>query len=115
MLRLRLLLLLAGCLVLASAALADDIGYVDCSSHPDGSQIYGKARQSTDVVGSVPCGERFIVLLYGFIFSRIQTADNFWNVAARHSSVAGIFALRREGNEELASGAGLAPGRPKPR
>jgi len=76
MLRLRLLLLLAGCLVLASAALADDIGYVDCSSHPDGSQIYGKARQSTDVVGSVPCGERFIVLLYGFIFSRIQTADN---------------------------------------
>jgi len=76
MLRLRLLVLLAGCLFLASATLADDIGYVDCSSHPEGSQIYGKARQSTDIVGSVPCGERFIVLLYGFIFSRIQTADN---------------------------------------
>ncbi len=76
MLRNRLLLLLAGCLLMASAAWADDVGYVDCSSHPDGSRVYGKARQSEDIVGSVPCGERFTILIYGFIFSRIQTSDN---------------------------------------
>jgi hypothetical protein len=76
MLRFRLLLLLAASFLLASAAWADDIGYVDCTSHPEGSQVYAKARQSQETVGSLACGERFSVLLYGFIFSRIQTGDN---------------------------------------
>lgn len=72
----RLLILLAVCLAIASKAWADDMGYVDCSSHPDGSQVYPKARQSQDNMGTVACGERFTILVYGFIFSRIQTSDN---------------------------------------
>lgn len=75
MLRKRMLVLLGGCFLLASAAWADEMGYVDCSNHPEGAQVYAKARKSPDVMGSVPCGERFTVLLYGFIFSRVQTGD----------------------------------------
>jgi hypothetical protein len=66
---------MAACVLTASAAWADDLGYADCASHPDGFQLYAKPRQSQDVVGTVACGERFIVLVNGFIFSRIQTAD----------------------------------------
>ncbi|HYL83847.1 MAG TPA: SH3 domain-containing protein [Candidatus Angelobacter sp.] len=75
MLRLRVLLLLAASTLFVSAAWADDIGYIDCASHPDPSQVYTKPRQSQDVVGSVACGERFFILVNGFIFSRIQTTD----------------------------------------
>ena len=75
MLRIRLLLLLAGCFFMSSAAWADDIGYIDCAGHPDDTKVFGKARQSPDVVGSVPCGERFTVLVYGFVFSRVETRD----------------------------------------
>src|SRR5260370_1148253 len=75
MLRKRILVLLGGCFLLGSAAWADEVGYVDCSNHPEGTQVYAKARKSPDVMGSVPCGERFTVLLYGFIFSRVQTGD----------------------------------------
>src|SRR5215470_1799308 len=71
----RLLILLTGCFLLASAAWADELGYVDCATHPDNAQVFAKARQSQDVVATVPCGERFTVLLYGFIFSRVQTKD----------------------------------------
>jgi hypothetical protein len=75
MVRNRLLILLGGCFLAASAAWANDVGYVDCSNHSDDTQVYGKARRSTDVVASLPCGERFTILVYGFVFSRIQTRD----------------------------------------
>ena len=75
MLRNRLLVLLGGSLLVASAARADDVGYVDCGGHPDQTQVFAKARQTHEVVASVACGERFTVLQYGFIFSRIQTRD----------------------------------------
>ncbi|MGC1619828.1 MAG: hypothetical protein WA765_15160 [Candidatus Acidiferrum sp.] len=75
MLRNRFLILLAVCFLAASAAWADDIGYVDCSSHSDGTQVFGKPRKTPDVVANLACGERFTVLVYGFYFSRIQTRD----------------------------------------
>ncbi len=75
MLRNRLLILLGGCFLAASAAWADDVGYIDCSSHPEGTQVFGKPRKTPDVVASLPCGERFTILVYGFVFSRIATPD----------------------------------------
>ncbi|HEY6266882.1 MAG TPA: hypothetical protein VIX11_01175 [Candidatus Acidoferrum sp.] len=75
MFRNRLLILLGGCFLAASAAWADDIGFVDCSSHSDGIQVFAKPRKTPDVLASVPCGERFTVLVYGFVFSQIQTRD----------------------------------------
>jgi len=75
MLRKRLLVLLGGCFLMGSAAWADDVGYVDCSSHPEATQVFAKARQTPEVVASVSCGERFTILVYGFIFSRVQTRD----------------------------------------
>ncbi|PYT62295.1 MAG: hypothetical protein DMG35_07925, partial [Acidobacteria bacterium] len=75
MLRKRLLVLLGGCFLMGSAAWADDVGYVDCSSHPEATQVFAKARQTPDIVASVSCGERFTILVYGFIFSRVQTRD----------------------------------------
>ncbi len=73
--RIRFLVVLGGCLLAASAAWADDVGYVECSSHPDGTQVFGKPRKSPEVVASVACGERFTILVYGFVFSRVQTGD----------------------------------------
>ncbi len=75
MLRNRFLIGLSGCFLAASAAWADDVGYVECSSHPDGMQVFAKPRKSPEVVASVACGERFTVLVYGFVFSRVQTSD----------------------------------------
>jgi hypothetical protein len=75
MLRKRLLLGASTLLLTGSAAWADGSGYVDCGSHPEETQVYAKARRTTDVVASVSCGEGFTVLLNGFIFSRIQTSD----------------------------------------
>src|SRR5713226_4022445 len=77
MLRNRLLnlLMLGASFLTASAAWADDVGYVDCSSHPEATQVFAKARQTPEVVASVSCGERFTILVYGFIFSRVQTRD----------------------------------------
>lgn len=75
MLRYRFLILLGVCFLAASAALADEVGYVDCSNHADATQVFGKPRRSPDVVASLPCGERFTILVYGFYFSRIQTKD----------------------------------------
>ncbi len=73
--RLFILLLVGACLFTASAAWADDVGFVNCSSHPEDTQVFGKPRKTPDLVASMPCGERFTVLLYGFIFSRIETKD----------------------------------------
>jgi hypothetical protein len=75
MLRNRLLILLGGCLLAASAGWADDVGYIDCGGHPDPTQVFAKARQTHETVASLACGERFTILQYGFIFSRIQTRD----------------------------------------
>ncbi len=75
MLRNRLLILLGGCFLSASAAWADGVGFIDCRDHPDQTPVFGKARQTHDTVASLPCGERFTVVLNGFIFSRIQTKD----------------------------------------
>jgi hypothetical protein len=74
-LRNRFLIFLCVSFLAASAALADDVGFVDCSSHSEGTPVFGKPRKSTDVVANLPCGERFTILLYGFVFSRIQTSD----------------------------------------
>jgi hypothetical protein len=70
----RLLVLLGGCFLAASAAWAD-VGYINCSNQSEGTQVFAKARKSPDVVASLPCGERFTILTYGFIFTRIQTRD----------------------------------------
>jgi hypothetical protein len=75
MLRNRFLILLGGCLLAASAAWADDVGYVDCSNHPEDTQVFGKPRKTPDVIASLPCGQRFTIIMYGFFFSRIQTGD----------------------------------------
>ena len=71
----RILVVLGVCFLAASAAWADDVGYVDCTSHSEGTQVFGKPRKTPDVVASVACGERFTILVYGFYFSRIQTKD----------------------------------------
>jgi hypothetical protein len=73
--RIRLSILLAGCFLLVSTAWADDLGYVDCASHPESAQVFSKARQTPDSLGTVTCGERFTILVYGFVFSRVQTKD----------------------------------------
>jgi len=66
---------MGGCLFAASAAWANDVGYVDCSTHSDDTQVFEKARKSQDAMASLPCGERFNILIYGFVFSKIQTRD----------------------------------------
>jgi hypothetical protein len=75
MFRNRFLILLGVCFLAASAAWADEVGYIDCSGHSEGTQVFGKPRKSPDVVASLPCGERFTILVYGFVFSRIETRD----------------------------------------
>ena len=75
MLRIRFLIVLALGFLLSSAAWADEVGYVDCSNHSDATQVFGKPRRTPDTVASLPCGERFTILVYGFYFSRIQTKD----------------------------------------
>ena len=74
MLRIRLLILLSACCVISSGAWADGLGYVDCSRHPGETQVFSKPRQSGSVA-VIPCGERFTILLKGFIFSRVETKD----------------------------------------
>jgi hypothetical protein len=88
MLRNRFLILLGGSLLAASAAWADDIGYIDCSNHSDATQVFAKARKSPEVVASVPCGERFTILVYGFVFSRVQTKDG--NVGYVYSNLISV-------------------------
>jgi hypothetical protein len=84
----RFLILLGGCFLTASAAWADDVGFVDCSNHSDEIQVFAKARKSPEVVASVACGERFTILVYGFVFSRIQTKDG--NVGYIYSNVVSV-------------------------
>ncbi len=76
MLRKRLFFILAGYLLATCAAWADDVGFVDCHDHSENIQVLGKAAKTSQVVASLPCGERFTILLYGVVFSRIQTKDD---------------------------------------
>src|SRR5258708_33103925 len=75
MVRNRLLVLLGAGFLCASGAWADGVGYVDCATHPEETQVFAKPRRTPDTVAAIPCGERFTLLLNGFIFSRVQTRD----------------------------------------
>jgi len=104
MLRNRFLILLGGCLLASSAAWADEVGYVDCTNHPEEIQVFAKARKTPELVASLPCGERFTVLVYGFVFSRIQTKDG--NVGYVYSNLIAVdraATARQAGSTQLAS------------
>jgi hypothetical protein len=76
MLRERLpLVFLSACLLGASASWADDMGYIDCTNHPDDTPVSAIAAKTHETVGSLPCGERFTILQSGFFFTRIQTSE----------------------------------------
>jgi hypothetical protein len=75
MLRIRFLCMLGVTFLAATAAWADDVGYVDCSNHSEDTQVFAKPRKTPDVVAALPCGQRFTIVTYGFFFSRIQTGD----------------------------------------
>src|SRR5215467_7322904 len=83
--RTRCFILLASSFLMASSAFADDLGYVDCAAHPESTQVFAKPRQTPDSVATVACGERFTILLNGFIFSRVQTKDG--KIGCVYSSV----------------------------
>jgi len=59
----------------SGAAWADGVAYVDCASHPETTLVFGKPRRTPETVAAINCGERFTILQYGFIFSRVQTKD----------------------------------------
>ena len=105
MLHNRFLILLGGCLLASSAAWADEVGYVDCTNHPEEIQVFAKARRTPDLVASLPCGERFTVLVYGFVFSRIQTRDG--KVGYLYSNLIAVdraaTAAQQAGSAQLAS------------
>ncbi len=67
--------MVATCLLAASPAWADDLGYIDCQGHSENTVVLAKAAQTSDVVTSLHCGEQFTILLSGDFFSRIQTQD----------------------------------------
>ena len=75
MLRKRILIVLGGCFLASGAAWADGVAYVDCASHPETTLVFGKPRRTPETVAAIACGERFTILQYGFIFSRVQTKD----------------------------------------
>ncbi|MGB2897790.1 MAG: hypothetical protein WBB89_00900 [Candidatus Acidiferrum sp.] len=111
MLRNRFLILLGGCLLASSAAWADEVGYVDCTNHPEEIQVFAKARRTPDLVASLPCGERFSVLVYGFVFSRIQTRDG--KVGYVYSNLIAVdraaTAAQQAGSTQLASAKAKIP------
>ena len=114
MFRNRFAILLGACFLAASAAWADDVGYVDCSNHSEGIQVFAKPRKTPDVLATVPCGERFTVLVYGFVFSQIQTGDG--KVGFVYSNVIAIdhntTALQRTGSYQVASAKTKVPSTP---
>jgi hypothetical protein len=80
------------------------LGYVDCSSHPEETPVFSKPRQSGSVAVT-PCGERFTVLLKGFIFSRVETKDGKIGYVLTNviSLVADGAAPSRTGNSQVAT------------
>src|SRR5919108_482108 len=109
--RTRSLILLAGSFLLASSAWADDLGFVDCAAHPESTQVFAKPRQTPDSVATVACGERFTILLNGFIFSRVQTKDG--KIGYVYSSVITVD-HDRGGAAPAQSAGGRAPPPPAP-
>lgn len=105
MFRNRFLISLAVLFLGASAAWADDVGYVDCSNHSEDTQVFGKPRKTNEVVASVACGERFTVLVYGFFFSRIQTKEG--QIGFIYSSLIAVdraaTTARQSGSVQMAS------------
>lgn len=105
MFRNRFLILLGGCFLAASAAWADEVGYVDCTNHPEEIQVFAKARKTPELVASLPCAERFTVLVYGFVFSRIRTKGG--NVGYIYSNLIAVdraaTAALQTGSTQLAS------------
>src|SRR5882724_8897133 len=105
MLRNRFLILLGVSFLAASAAWADDVGYIDCSNHSEGTQVFAKPRRTPDVVVALPCSERFTILLYGFVFSRIETRDG--KVGYIYSNLIAVdrnaTAAQQAGSTQLAS------------
>ncbi|HKD50045.1 MAG TPA: hypothetical protein VKB90_04560 [Candidatus Acidoferrum sp.] len=106
--RTRCFILLASSFLMASSAFADDLGYVDCSAHPESTPVFAKPRQTPDSVATVACGERFTILLNGFIFSRVQTKDG--KVGYVYSSVI----TADHGGASPVQSAGRAPAAPAP-
>ena len=116
MFRIRILILLGLSFLAASAAWADDVGYIDCSAHSEGTQVFGKPRKSPDVVATVPCGERFTILVYGFVFSQIQTSNG--TVGYVYSNIIALDRLatsvQRTGSIQMASVKTKIPSTPAP-
>src|SRR5580704_1543807 len=116
MFRMRILILLGFSFLAASAAWADDVGFVDCSSHSEGTPVFGKPRKSPDIVATVPCGERFTIQVYGFVFSQIQTSDG--RVGYVYSSVIALdrnaTSVQRTGSVQMASVKTKIPSAPAP-
>jgi hypothetical protein len=112
----RILILLGVSLLAASAAWADDVGYVDCSNHPDETQVFAKPRKTPELVESLPCGQRFTVLTYGFFFSRIQTGDG--KVGFIYSSLIAVdraaTSAQRAGTVQMAAERQKLPSAPAP-
>lgn len=75
MLRNRVLLTLLGGFFAGTVALANDVGYVDCTGHPEDTPVAAKAAKTDEVVATLACGERFLILQSGFFYTRIQTKD----------------------------------------
>jgi hypothetical protein len=116
MFRIRILILLGLSFLAASAAWADDVGFIDCSAHSEGTQVFGKPRKSPDVVATVPCGERFTILVYGFVFSQIQTSNG--TVGYVYSNIIALDRLatsvQRTGSVQMASARTKIPSSPAP-
>jgi hypothetical protein len=114
MFRNRFFILLGVCFLAASAAWADDVGYLDCSAHSEGTQVFAKPRKTPDVVASLPCGERFTVLVYGFVFSQIQTRDG--KVGFIYSNVIAVdrnaTSVQQSGSLQVASARTKTPSAP---
>jgi hypothetical protein len=71
----RWLVMLGGCVLVASAVRADELGYINCQSHPGSTDVLAKAANTPDVVTSLTCGARFKILIDGEIFVKIETND----------------------------------------
>jgi hypothetical protein len=71
----RWLVMLGGCVLVASAVRADELGYINCQSHPGSTDVLVKAANTPDVVTSLTCGARFKILIDGEIFVKIETND----------------------------------------
>jgi hypothetical protein len=73
----KLLLAVAGCMLIGSGLRADDLGlgFIDCGTHPKTIPVTESASQTTKVIAQLPCGERFNVVINGQILSRIQMRD----------------------------------------